>query len=142
MADTETTFGQLITRRRADHGYTQAELAHELHVVQSTVGRWESDETLPRRVMLNDICFALDIQPAELDTAMGVTNRLLAARRAEPAQPRRRHEATIATEMWEHDGRPERDATEPTSVGRHHYDSTAREVFDSMERLGLKMVRR
>lgn len=42
----------------------------------------------------------------------------------------------VATDMWEADGKPERDPNEPTSVGRDWYEARAREVLFALARLG------
>lgn len=46
----------------------------------------------------------------------------------------------IATEMWKHDGEP--DGRAETEVDRAWYVDRVCEVLESLERLGLKVVRR
>ncbi len=48
----------------------------------------------------------------------------------------------IAKEMWERDGKPERDPHEPTSVGREWYEARAREVVESAKRVGYVLRRK
>lgn len=57
------------------------------------------------------------------------------------ADRRRPFEAAVAQEMWTHDGRPDGGA-DPTEWSRGNYSTAAALVFDSLERLGLKVVRR
>ena len=55
------------------------------------------------------------------------------------AKKKRPFERAVAVEMWTHDGKP--DGHAPTESNESTYEGWTAEVFGSLERLGLKVVR-
>lgn len=60
-----------LARRRYEMGLTQEDLAREIGVQASTVGRWERGVTTPSLWARAPLCRALDVPRTELDALLG-----------------------------------------------------------------------
>jgi transcriptional regulator with XRE-family HTH domain len=58
--------GPCVVALRERRGMTQAELGAELGVEDSTISRWESGETFPRRENLKALASVLGVTEADL----------------------------------------------------------------------------
>ena len=55
------------------------------------------------------------------------------------ADRRRKYEKLVADDLWIRDGQP--DGTQPGEANRNTYDEMTRLVFDSLDRLNLRVTR-
>ena len=60
------TFGAFLARMRKSQGFTQAELAQQLHVTDKAVSRWERGVGLPDINTLEPLADALGLTLADL----------------------------------------------------------------------------
>ena len=67
--------GAMIRRLRESKGFTQEELAEQLHVSSKAVSKWETGQGFPDVTLLEPIAKALDISIIELFSGQNVINR-------------------------------------------------------------------
>ena len=60
------TVGAFIREARKEKGYTQAELAHKLHVSDKAVSKWERGESFPDIVLMEQLAKCLEVSLTEL----------------------------------------------------------------------------
>ena len=65
MADKET-FGERLRRLRKKSGLTQEKLAEQIKVHAVTISKWETDEQLPKTLIIKRLSAALDVTEDEL----------------------------------------------------------------------------
>lgn len=63
------TFGEYISQKRREAGFTQKSFADRLFVTESAVSKWERGLSFPDITLIGDICEALGISEHELLTA-------------------------------------------------------------------------
>lgn len=63
------TFGEYVTKRRKEMGFTQREFAEKLFVTESAVSKWERGISYPDITLIREICEILGISEHELLTA-------------------------------------------------------------------------
>ncbi len=68
MQDKES-FGKYISEKRKDVNLTQEELAKRLHVLSTTISKWERGVTYPDISMITSLCKELNISEHEFFTA-------------------------------------------------------------------------
>jgi transcriptional regulator with XRE-family HTH domain len=59
------TFGDNLREIREDKGFTQAQLARELHIGRENICRWESGKVSPQVRWVYEIAKALKVNPSE-----------------------------------------------------------------------------
>lgn len=64
--DDDRTFGQLVSDRRTELGWSQGDLAKRLDVFQQTVSRWESGLAHPRPRTVREIAMTLGLPSGPL----------------------------------------------------------------------------
>lgn len=63
------TFGEFITQKRKEAGFTQKSFAEKIFVTESAVSKWERGISFPDITLIRDICETLGISEHELLTA-------------------------------------------------------------------------
>lgn len=57
------TFGERLKRARKDKKLTQKELALKIDAAHNSISNWENDQNMPDPETIQNLCWALDVQP-------------------------------------------------------------------------------
>lgn len=68
------TIGESLKSLREQHGFTQEELAHRLHITRQAVSRWENGETEPNTESLKLISRLFNVS---INTLLGAPRQLI-----------------------------------------------------------------
>ena len=69
MMEDKKTFGEYVSKRRKEMGFTQKEFAEKLYITESAVSKWERGLSYPDVTLIRDICEILAVSEHELLTA-------------------------------------------------------------------------
>lgn len=57
------TFGQRLRQARKEKQLTQKELAAKINAAHNSISNWENDQNMPDPDTIQNLCWALDVQP-------------------------------------------------------------------------------